>query len=167
MGQVEGHFAAFCRQLDSEYKLRRVGHDLVLKWKKEELSGIMGRLERMKGLINVALEMDHSCVLHVSKIGRAGELHSIRKLLEAIKESLDEAKDLSMYTKNDTHVRNYLVTIKSDLGDIKGNSDATFNNSGAIKEDTTFIKGRIRPIDSRVQAIEAGLDLDRIEGLSI
>jgi hypothetical protein len=40
-------------------KMRKAGDALVWKFKKEEIASILGRVERLKTLVEVALQMDH------------------------------------------------------------------------------------------------------------
>jgi hypothetical protein len=40
-------------------RLKKAGEALVWKFKKEEITSILGRMERLKTLIGIALEMDH------------------------------------------------------------------------------------------------------------
>lgn len=40
-------------------KLKKTGEALVWKFKKEEIASIVGRMERLKTLVQVALQMDH------------------------------------------------------------------------------------------------------------
>jgi hypothetical protein len=40
-------------------RLKKAGEALVWKFRKEEVANILGRIERLKGLVGVALEMDH------------------------------------------------------------------------------------------------------------
>lgn len=43
-------------------KMKKVGEALVWKFKKEEIASILGRMERLKTLVQVALQMDHVSV---------------------------------------------------------------------------------------------------------
>lgn len=40
-------------------KIRRAGEALMWKFKKEEIASIMARMERLKTLVGIALQMDH------------------------------------------------------------------------------------------------------------
>jgi hypothetical protein len=40
-------------------RLRRAGEALMWKFKKEEIASILGQIERLKSLIEIALQMDH------------------------------------------------------------------------------------------------------------
>jgi hypothetical protein len=40
-------------------RLKKVGEALVWKFKKEEIAGILDRIERLKSLVEIALQMDH------------------------------------------------------------------------------------------------------------
>lgn len=40
-------------------RLRSVGHALMWKFKKEEIDSILARMERLKTLMGIALQMDH------------------------------------------------------------------------------------------------------------
>jgi len=40
-------------------KARKIRNALIWKFKKEEIASILARMERLKGLVQVALEMDH------------------------------------------------------------------------------------------------------------
>jgi hypothetical protein len=40
-------------------KLKKVGDALVWKFKKEEVASILDRIERLKSLVEIALQMDH------------------------------------------------------------------------------------------------------------
>lgn len=44
----------------STSRLRKAGRALVWKFTKDEVAGILSRIERLKSLIQIALEMDHS-----------------------------------------------------------------------------------------------------------
>ena len=45
-------------------KIGMVGNALVWRFKKEEIASILGRMERLKTLVEVVLQMDHLSVLH-------------------------------------------------------------------------------------------------------
>ena len=40
-------------------RLKKVGEALLWKFKKEEIAGILDRIERLKTLVDIALQMDH------------------------------------------------------------------------------------------------------------
>jgi len=40
-------------------RLKKLGEALVWKFKKEEIAGILDRIERLKSLVGIALQMDH------------------------------------------------------------------------------------------------------------
>jgi hypothetical protein len=40
-------------------RLKKAGEVLVWKFKKEEIASILGRMERLKTLVEIALQMDH------------------------------------------------------------------------------------------------------------
>ncbi|KAF1839233.1 hypothetical protein BDW02DRAFT_231592 [Decorospora gaudefroyi] len=40
-------------------RLKRAGNALMWKFKKEEIAGVLARMERLKTLIEIALQMDH------------------------------------------------------------------------------------------------------------
>ena len=46
----------------SKGKMGKVGNALVWSFKKEEIASILGRMERLKSLVDVALQMDHLSV---------------------------------------------------------------------------------------------------------
>lgn len=45
-------------------KLGKAGKALIWKFKKEEIASMLGRMERLKSLIEIALQMDHLSVSH-------------------------------------------------------------------------------------------------------
>jgi len=40
-------------------RLKKAGEALIWKFKKEEVASILGRMERLKALVGIALQMDH------------------------------------------------------------------------------------------------------------
>ena len=51
------------KKIISRGRIGKAGNALVWKFKKEEIANILGRIERLKTLVGVALEMDHLSVL--------------------------------------------------------------------------------------------------------
>ena len=50
------------KKMTGRGKIGEVGNALVWKFKKEEIASILGRMERLKTLVEVALQMDHLSV---------------------------------------------------------------------------------------------------------
>ena len=50
------------KKITGRGKIGKTGNALVWKFKKEEIASILGRMERLKTLVGVALEMDHLSV---------------------------------------------------------------------------------------------------------
>lgn len=59
LDQLKTMLNLLVQKMETGSKLKKVGQALVWKWKKEEITVILGRMERLKRLISVALEMDH------------------------------------------------------------------------------------------------------------
>jgi hypothetical protein len=55
------------RKITSGSGLQKAGHALIWKFSKEEVEGILLRTERLKSLIQMALETDHLSVTHLSR----------------------------------------------------------------------------------------------------
>ncbi|RMZ68355.1 ankyrin [Pyrenophora seminiperda CCB06] len=69
-------------------RLRRVGEALVWKFKKEEIAGILDRIERLKSLVEIALQMDHF------KLSQAiqDDTHFVRTHVPVIQSGVDEIR---------------------------------------------------------------------------
>ncbi|KAF1996905.1 hypothetical protein P154DRAFT_397109, partial [Amniculicola lignicola CBS 123094] len=69
-------------------RLKKAGDMLMWKFKKEEMASIFGRIERLKTLVEIALQRDHfykvALLTYISKLSRA-----IKADTEAIKSDLD------------------------------------------------------------------------------
>jgi hypothetical protein len=55
-------------------RLKNIGEALVWKFKKEEVAGILQRIERLKTLVEIALQKDHLYVLNGNSDRRAKSL---------------------------------------------------------------------------------------------
>ncbi|MCJ1469647.1 hypothetical protein MMC07_008283 [Pseudocyphellaria aurata] len=86
--------------------LKKVGDALTWKFSKEEVTCILGRIERLKTLVQVALEMDHF------KLSRA-----IKDCMSVIHRNIESIKDDTGLIQ--THIR----TIESGVDGIRQNQD--------------------------------------------
>lgn len=59
LDQFKQALEALQAKMTDRSRLKKAGEALVWKFRKEEVASIMGRIERLKGLVGVALEMDH------------------------------------------------------------------------------------------------------------
>jgi hypothetical protein len=59
LDQFKQALEALQTQMTSRGRLQQAGKALVWKFKKEEIAGILVRIERLKTLVGIALQMDH------------------------------------------------------------------------------------------------------------
>ena len=80
---------------------KRLGNALMWKFKKEHVASILGRMERLKTLVQVALQNDHLSVIVCTIYAFDVADHS-SKLSQAIKDCGDLTHDNTEAIKNDT-----------------------------------------------------------------
>ncbi|MCJ1470533.1 hypothetical protein MMC07_009179 [Pseudocyphellaria aurata] len=87
-------------------RLKKVGDALMWKFSKEEITTILGRIERLKTLVQVALQMDHF------------------KLSQAIKECTDTIHTSTEAVKNDmAFIRTHVLTAESRFDAVRQDQD--------------------------------------------
>ncbi|OAF60440.1 hypothetical protein VC83_03381 [Pseudogymnoascus destructans] len=96
--------------------LVKIGDALWWRFTKEEVAGILLRIERLKSLIQIALQMDHF------------------KLSQAIKTSLDEIYDNGKGIKID------LAVVRSQIPAIQGSVGAIQDSVGALQESVDAVQ---------------------------
>jgi hypothetical protein len=59
LDQYKSTLEQFQHKITSGSGIRKICHALVWRFSKEEVAGLLSRMERLKSLIQIALEMDH------------------------------------------------------------------------------------------------------------
>ncbi|KAI0569585.1 ankyrin repeat domain-containing protein [Pyrenophora tritici-repentis] len=67
-------------------RLKKLGETLVWKFKKEEIAGILNRIERLKSLVEIVLQMDHLKLSQAIK----DDTHFVRTHVPVIQSGVDE-----------------------------------------------------------------------------
>jgi len=80
--------------------IKKVGNALTWTFRKEEVASVLSRIERLKSLVQVALEMDH---LSVSWSLEGNIAHLFSKLSQAMKSSIDTIDSNTTAMKHDTN----------------------------------------------------------------
>lgn len=69
LDQYKDELEELASKLTDGGRLKAIGHALVWKFTKEEVMGIISRIERLKTLVQVALQMDHLWVCSTNTAG--------------------------------------------------------------------------------------------------
>ncbi|KAF2475263.1 uncharacterized protein BDR25DRAFT_254152, partial [Lindgomyces ingoldianus] len=84
-------------------RLGGAGEALVWKFKKEEIASILGRMERLKSLVEIALQMDHlaTSLIYISKLSQAikDDTNYVRAHVPAIQSGVEKIQQDQDYTK--------------------------------------------------------------------